>query len=424
MIRRKEVLAWTCYDWANSAYSTLSITVLVAYLQRVVFPEHEWGTTGAVVWAWGIASSMLCGAFLSPLIGAIADAHQSKRKWLSLAALTGATAAILLGLMPESWYVAIVIAFFTTNLMLEMSLTVYDGFLPQIATEDEMNRVSSWGYGLGYVGGGTALAVAMLIIEYGERMGLPNMADRLRLALVLMGAWWALFSLPTLLVLRDSARTASARIIPRAGSVRLAATEIATTLQRVRSFSALSWFLLSFLFYNDGVQTVISQSSTFALRELHFEETELIGLILMIQFLALPGALLVGWCADIAGRKRTVIACLLIWMLTLVLALFVNSKSQFWLLGALIALVMGGTQAVSRSLMGVMTPPRHAAQFFGFYNLSGKATGFIGSFSFGAIVALTGSPRWAIFGLVPFFAIGACLIALVDVKEGMRQKLA
>jgi UMF1 family MFS transporter len=173
-------------------------------------------------------------------------------------------------------------------------------------------------------------------------------------------------------------------------------------------------FLISFLLYNDGVQTVISQSSTFALQELSFLEGELMAVILMIQFLALPGSLLIGRCADWLGRKRTLLGCLMIWAAVLLAALFINDKLGFWLLAAVIALVLGGTQSVSRSLMAVMIPAEQNAQYFGFFNLSGKATSFMGTFMFGLIIALTDSSRLAIVGLLPFFVLGALVMLRVD----------
>ncbi len=159
LLHDKRIFCWAMYDWANSAYTTLLITVLVAYVQRVVFPSEQWGRTGAVVWAWGISLSMFLGAILSPFIGAIADAQGNKRRWLAITALSGSTAAILLGIVPPRMYVLVVILFVFANLMLELSLGIYNGFLPEIASEQEMNNASAWGYGLGYLGGGIALVL-------------------------------------------------------------------------------------------------------------------------------------------------------------------------------------------------------------------------------------------------------------------------
>ncbi len=404
------------YDWANSAYTTLIITVLVAYIQRVVFPTEQWGTTGAVVWAWGISLSMLLGAILSPILGAVADAHGSKREWLAITALCGSTASILLGIVPPRMYVLVVILFLFANLMLELSLGFYDGFLPEIVDEDQVNSVSAWGYGLGYIGGGIALAIAMVILQFGGSIGLQTMTGRLQCSLVLMGAWWGLFSLPAILVLRDKAPKAENRPTIRQ-TLRSGGTDALKTLRSLPAHRPLAFFLLSFLFYNDGIQTIISQSSTFALQELAFPEAELMAVVLMIQILAMPGALVTGKCADKFGMKQTILVSLLIWISILCAALFVHSKLSFWFLGAVIAFVLGGTQSVSRSFMAVMIPPGQNAEYFGFFHLSGKATSFFGTFLFGALVALSGSSRIAIFGLLPLFLAGALLMWKVKTPE-------
>ncbi len=412
-LRNRKLFCWAMYDWANSAYTTLLITVLVAYIQRVVFPVDDWGTTGAVVWAWGISLSMFLGAVLSPIIGAIADAHANKRGLLAITALGGSTASILLGIVPPDMYVLVVVLFVTANLMLELSLGVYNGFLPELVSDEQMNSASAWGYGLGYLGGGLALVLAMLLLQFGDSLGLDSMTSRLQCGLVLMGVWWGLFSLPILLFVPDKqpatvTGTSSGQVIRRG------LADVVQTMRSLRSNVPLALFLLSFLFYNDGVQTVISQASTFALAELAFPEADLMAVILMIQFLAIPGSLIVGKCADWFGQKPTLMACLFVWGVVLLAALFIQTKLEFWLLAAAIAFVLGGTQSVSRSMMAMMIPTQQNAQYFGFFNLSGKATSFLGTFLFGAIVATTGSSRWAVFGLLPLFAIGALLLWKVN----------
>ena len=223
-----------------------------------------------------------------------------------------------------------------------------------------------------------------------------------------------MFAIPALLVLRDRPRPQSDASLLQA--VRQSFSDVADTVRGLRRNLTLAFFLLSFLFYNDGIQTIISQASTFALHELAFSESSLMGVILMIQFVALPGAILVGWCSDWFGRKRTLVGCLAVWASVLVFALFINTQSEFWLLAIAIAIVLGGTQSVSRSLMATMIPRGESAQYFGLFNFSGKATSFMGTFLFGAIVAVTDSSRAAIFGLLPLFLIGGLLLWKVTEK--------
>jgi len=420
-LRDKRIFCWALYDWANSAYSTLVITVLVAYIQRVVYPEETWGTTGAVVYAWGISLSMFLGALLSPLVGAIADAHQNKRGWLAATAFSGAAASVAMGITPTEHYVLISVLFVIANLMFELTLGFYNGFLPEIADEDQLNSASGWGFGLGYIGGGLALVIAMLIIQFGESIGLESMSSRLQASLVLMGLWWGGFTIPTIWVLRDARGEEYAAVTTgdtetdggTAAQAQSYLAEVWQTIKDLRFRPSLMWFLIAFLFYNDGIQTVISQASTFALQELDFAESGLMGVILMIQFLAMPGALMVAKLADKFGKKPMVLVCLGIWIGVLVIALWIDSQLSFWLLAVVIAMVMGGTQSVSRSLMAELIPTNQNAQYFGFFNLSGKATSFIGTFLFGAIVYFTDSSRLAIFGLLPLFVAGALFLMLV-----------
>lgn len=421
--RPAEIFAWAMYDWANSAYSTVSITILVKYIQHGVFPEETYGkTTGAVIWAWGIAASMFLSAILSPVTGAVADANASKRKWLASTALGGAAAAIGLGLVPPDWPWLVVAFFFLTSLLFELSLGFYNAFLPEIADDRTMNRVSAWGFALGYLGGALPLVLAVGLFTLGDRVGIHGSLNQARVGLVIMGLWWGIFTLPAIRILRDrNAPPEQKTTTIQAG--RQAIRQVLGTIQNVRRFKMLALFLLAFLFFNDGVQTVISQASTFAIQELDFTQNDLIGLILMIQFLAIPGSLLVGWLGDHLGQKPTLVLCLAVWVGLLTSAFFVHSKLPFWILGAVLAMVMGGVQSVSRAIMGMMTPERNSAEFFGFFNLSGKATGIFGTFLFGLTILLTHSPRYAIVSLLVLFLLGWALMTRVDIGEGRRQAL-
>lgn len=402
--KRKRIAAWCIYDWANSGYTTLLITVVVIYLQRIVFAEQE--TTGAIVWAWSIAVSMLVGAVLSPFAGAIADANNGKRIGLAISAFGGGLCCILIGLVPSESKWLVVGLLVLANLGLELSLTFYNGFLPEIADESEMNRVSSSGFAVGYFGGGLALLAAVLFLNFNQSL---EMADRLRVCIVGTGVWWILFTIPTIAGLKDQGgNDVSTGLIE---SCRNSIGDTFGTLSAIRKTSTLFWFLVAFLIYNDGVQTVISQASTFALQELKFSETGLVLVILMIQFVATPGAVLVGWIADAWGRKLALTCCLAVWIVLLCSAWFVDQAWQFWALAVGVALVLGGTQSVSRAIMGSLTPRGQEARYFGFFNLSGKATSFLGTFFFGVVVAMTGSSRLAIVGLLLFFVVGLLIVA-------------
>lgn len=405
------------YDWANSAYSTLSITVLVTYIRSVLLP----GDAGTRAWAWGIGTSMVTAAVLSPVLGAMADARASKRKWLACCALGGATCATLLGLLPPTYPWLIVGVFFLTSLLFELSFGFYNAFLPELADEKTMNRVSALGYALGYIGGGLALLLVIgLIFRAGDFFGLATLESQLRAGLVLMGGWWGLFTLPVVLLVRD-------RSSPRNSSTRLGSIaaqsfrEVRTTIANVGRYSVLATFLLGYLIYNEGVQTVLSQASVFAESILKMKASELALVVLMIQFAALPGALGVGWLADHIGQKRTLMICLATWAAVLVGAYFVETKLQFWWLGGILALVLGGTQSVSRSIMGTLTPPEKTAEFFGFFNLSSKATSMVGPILFAEVLVHTGDAHVAILSLLAFILVGWGIVATISVDRGRQQ---
>jgi UMF1 family MFS transporter len=446
-VTRREIWAWAAYDWANSAYTSLSITVLVYFVSLVAAgPETQvarqvsaWTAAigaavaekdvGAVAWSWGIALSMLVAALLSPVVGAMADARASKRVWLATTALSGAAGAVVLACLPAAWGWTILALFVAVSLMFELSFGFYNAFLPELADEESMDRVSAFGFACGYVGGGLALAIQALVYTFGVQLGLhdaagePDRVLQFRIGLALMGVWWGLFALPAIFVLRD-------RAPPRGAGQNLVATargafaEVARTLRHFRRYPMLALFLIGFLFYNDGIQTVISQSSIFAEKDLKFAADELLFLILSFQFICLPGALVVSRVTRLLGQKRTLLIALGIWVVALVTAYFVQTKLQFWLLSLLLGVVMGGTQSVARAMMALMTPRERSAEFMGFFNFSGRATSWLGTFLFGLVIARSGSARLAVLSLLVLFVVGVLFTLPVDVSRGQREAAA
>lgn len=429
-VTRGELIAWALCDWANSAYSTLSITLLVFYLEDFVLPEKNplviagIEITGTRVWGWGLGLSMLCAAWLSPILGAMADARASKWKWLVGTSLPGAAFATAIALMPTSQPIAICLLFFVTSLCFELSFGFYNGFLPELADEESMNRISGFGFAAGYLGGGVALAVALGVASLGPQIGLDTGELRLRAGLIVMGLWWGLFTLPAAFMLRDRAVPRSAHL-GFGSTAKTALLEVWHTLNNVRAYSVLSLFLLGFLVYNEGIQTVMSQASVFAKRPpLSMTPQELIMVVLMIQFVAFPAALGVGWISDRIGPKTTLLICLAIWCGLLVAGYFVANKTQFWIMGVVLSLVMGGTQSVSRAIMGAMTPAAKTAEFFGFFNLSCRATSMVGPILFTEVLQRTGKANIAILSLLGFIVLGMVIISLVNLPRGMQQAKA
>jgi UMF1 family MFS transporter len=415
--QRREIIAWCLYDWANSAYSTIYITVLVGYMQRAVLT----GDAGLTVWGWGIGVTTLMCAILSPVLGAIADAHANKRTWLAITTMLGAGASALMffGTPDHPWW--FVAMFLIANLNYELVQSFYNAFLPEIADDNRMSEVSGWGYGTGYVGGGLMLVVAVVVLQFGERLGLPADNGFLpRLCLLIMGVWWAVFSLPMLLIVRDRAapRNAGKSFVETAV---MGLQDVKRTLLDIRRYRMLAIFLVGFLIFNDGVMTVISQASVYAQRKFEMDEARLVPLFIMIQFVALPGAVFLGWIATKIGQKNALHICLGIWVLVLLSGFVIEQEGQFWVMAAVTALVMGGTQSISRTIMGLMTPESKTGEFFGFFNLSGKAFSMLGPIMFTEILKRTGSANWAILSLLVFFVVGWLIIAPLNIAKGQEQ---
>lgn len=425
-----EVWAWCFYDWAQSAYSTLQITIVVFYLTKVVWP----GNGGAYLYSYGISATMLCTALLSPVVGALADAHASKRRWLWITTAPSVAAALGMALVPDNQTLLIAALFIVMNLGYELSQGIYNAFLTEIVDDDQVDRISARGFAVGYVGGGVALMIALAAMFdwSGFEWSSPSLPPavsaeaapgRMRFGLGLLGVWWGLFSLPALLMLKDRSppRAVGQGVLDAAGS---AFRQVASTLGKVRRYRTLFLFLAAFLIYNDGIQTIINQASLFADRALHVQEDQLISVILMIQFLALPGALFVGWLSGWWGQKPTLLACLVIYMLWLCAAYFITTFAHLLAMGAVLALVMGGSQSVSRAMMARLTPPQHAGEFFGFFSFAAKATSMLGPALFVTVLNQAGNPYWAILSLLVFFIVGAALLAPVNVERGRREAAA
>lgn len=410
------------YDWAHSAYSTLLITIVVGYLTQVVLP----GGVGELAYGWGIGVSTLLAAVLSPIIGAVADERRNKRTWLAIAAFGGATVSMLMAIVPPEFPWVIVALFFTASLCFEIGWSVSNGFLPELADEKNIDSVSAVGFAFGYIGGGLALLLALGIVMAGDYLGLPggdeNLPLRLRIGLATMGLWWGGFAIPAVVVLRDRR---DGHPMPQALSVtaKTAISRVVDTLRNVRRYRTLFVFLVGYLLFNDGVQTVINSASIFAMGPLKMTVGELTQVVLMIQFAAMPGTFLISWLSKVLGQKTTLMLCLAMWVMLLIAAYFVTTSTQFWYMAVVLAMIMGGTQSVSRAIMGVMTPPSRAAEFFGFFNFSGRATSMIGPPLFGTITYATGSAHWGIVSLLIFFVLGWAIVAPVNIKRGQQEAL-
>ncbi len=426
---RREQIGWYFYDWANSAFPTTVGTVFLGpYLTSVTKAAadasgfvHPFGVPVAAgaFFPYLVSLAVLLQLVLLPILGAIADYSHRKKQLLGLFAYLGALATMALYLLEGSNYLLGAGLFLVANTSFGASVVFYNAFLPDIASPAKRDLVSSWGWALGYIGGGILLALNLLLVFRAEALGITT-ATAARISLASAGAWWAIFTLIPLAALRP--RAPVKRLPPGDGYVPVGFRQLRRTLASARAYPMTLLFLLAYLIYADGVQTVISLSSQFGQEELGLPLSTLTSVILMVQFVAFFGALGFGYLANRIGAKRAILGSLVVWIGVVVYAYaFLYTAAQFWVLGAAIAIVLGGTQALSRSLYSQMIPRGQESEYFSLYEVSDKGTSWLGPLLFGLALQFTGSYRLAIVSIVVFFGLGMVLLSRVNIREAIRE---
>jgi MFS transporter, UMF1 family len=437
--RRREQRAWYVYDWANSAYVTTTATVLFGpYLtvvaKRAACPGQDTdlrcSTTLSVLGIpvapgslalYTVTAATLLSALLLPVVGAVADRSGNKRTLMAAFAWAGALAAALLVLVSGTgWQLGVALQM-VASLALGCSLVVYDAILIEIATPDERDGVSSRGWALGYLGGGLLLAANLAVVSSHGALGLSTEAA-VRLSLLSAGVWWGAFTIVPYRGLRDRPPV-NPEQLPASGLLRASFAQLAATLRHLRGYPQTLMFLLAYLFFNDGVQTVISASSIFGQEEIGLGSSQLITTILLVQFVAFGGALAFGRIAARVGAWRAVLGSLVLWCAVVMLGYFVPTGrfGLFLGLAVLIGVVLGGTQALSRSLYSQLVPRGREAEYFSLYQAAERGTSWFGTLLFGLVFQLSGSYRYAIVALVVFFVLGGALLSRVDVRRGIHE---
>jgi UMF1 family MFS transporter len=437
--RRREQRRWYFYDWANSAYVTTIATVLFAPYVTSVAETAACGYAGTTerscdvnltILGVGVSPGSLVfyvatfatilSALVLPVVGAIADRSARKKDLMAGFAWLGSLAAACMFLVTGgNWQLGAVLLL-VANICLGSSLVVYDAILCEISTPEERDRVSSRGWGLGYLGGGLLLAANLAVVTFNEALGLST-AMAVRLCMLSAALWWAGFTIIPWLGIRNRPAVGVQR--EAGGLVRQSFGQLATTLRDLRSYPMTMLFLLAYLFYNDGIQTVIASASIYGERELGFETSVLIATILLVQFVAFGGALLFGQIAERVGSRATIMAGLGIWMLVVSVGYFLPEKQivPFLCLAVGIGLVLGGTQALSRSLFSRLVPTGREAEYFSLYQACERGTSWLGTLVFGLVHQLSGSYRPAILALMVFFVLGLALLSRLDVRRGIED---
>lgn len=413
----KERRGWALYDWANSAFATtIMAAFLPFYFQDVAAIQLD-DVTATSYWGYTTALALALVAVISPVLGAIADYMGAKKRFLAVFMGFGAAFSALLWYAGEGDWVFTSAVFIVANVGFAGANVFYEALLPSVARGDDMDRVSTVGYALGYFGGGVLLALNAAWFLFPESFGFSDGGQAVRASFVSVAVWWTLFSLPLFRTVPEPPPRLSAGETAGLDPVRVGFGRVARTLREIRRYPDLFLFLLAFLVYNDGVGTIIKMASIYG-AEIGIDRGDLIGAFILVQFVGVPFTILFGQVAGRLTAKNGIFVCLFGYTCISVLGFFMSEGWHFWGLAVGVAMFQGGVQALSRSLYASMIPEGRATEFFGFYSVSSKFAGIAGPLVFAIVGQAIGSSRWSILSLIVFFVAGAALLIRVNVDAG------
>jgi UMF1 family MFS transporter len=425
---KREQFGWCMYDFANSAFYTTVITLFLGpYLTALATNGadangyvHPFGIPvyARSFWSYAVSLSVVLQVLFLPMVGAIADYGHRKKEVLGATAYLGALATTAMFFLKGADYLMGGVLFLIANVAFGAAEVIYNSFLPEIAAPADRDAVSSKGYAIGYIGGGVLLALNLALFLGAAKIGITE-GMAVRISLCSAGVWWAIFTIPTLLTLHNRG---PAHSVPR-GKSALATTveQLAQSVKSLSDYRQAALFLIAFLLFNDAIQTVIALASQFGADELKIPQAQMTLTILMVQFVAFFGSLGFNWVASKTSAKRAVVVSLLIWIGVVLDIFFVTTPVQFFLMAAVVALVLGGSQALSRSLFAQLVPKGREAAYYGVYEITDKGTSWICPIMFGLALQFTKSFRVAILSLLFFFVAGLLVLLKVNVEQGERD---
>ena len=434
---RREIFGWLLYDWANSAFYTTVVSVLLGPYLTSLAQAHvgengvifNFGSLGAItaknLFSISISVSVFCQVLFLPLLGAVADYSNLKKRLMMFFCYAGVTASCLLVFVTDAFYVLGGILLIIANLCYGAANVFYNSYLVDLTTEDKRDFISSYGFAVGYAGGIIMLVLNILFVNNAAAFGLTT-GFAVRLSLLAASLWWGGFALGTFYLVKS--RGAVKQLPERANIVSVGFKSLGGTFRELIKLRLSARFLIASFCYNNGIQTVITSASVFLAQELFVARGEeasqsfLLGIFLAAQISALLGAISFERLARIIGAKKTLLISLIIWICIVIYAYgFLQTTMQAWIMSVFIGLVLGSSQALSRSLYSQMIPKGSESAFFGLYEISERGTSLIGSLVFGIVVGATGSFRQAILSMILFFAVGILILILTDTDRAIHE---
>jgi UMF1 family MFS transporter len=415
---RKIINSWCMYDWANSAFATTIMAAMFPPFYRSMATTAGLSEANATAaWAYTTSIALLLVAILAPVLGAISD-HTGGKKWyVAFFAGLGIIGTGLFVLLGDDTYLLGSVLFMVGNVGFAGANLFYESLLPHIAKKGDIDQVSTRGYALGYLGGGILLVINVLWYQKPDLFFMPDVGFALRASFFSVAVWWALFSIPLFRHVPEPpvVRTEGESVnVIRAGFGRLS-----HTFRKIRRYKQLLLFLVAFWIYNDGIGTIIKMATAYG-DEIGIGLTDMTIALIITQFAGIPFSFAFGWLARRLGTKRSILLALGVYVLISIAGFFMQTALHFYILAFMVALVQGGSQALSRSLYGTMVPKSQSAEFFGFFSTSSKFAGILGPLIFGLVSQLAGASRLSILSVVAFFVIGGLLLTRVDEEEGRR----
>ena len=421
--------SWYLYDWANSAFSTTVIALFIGpYLTSIA--ENSADASGLIsIWGldmrpgslypYAISFSVLMQVFILPIVGGVADRIKSRNGLLAVFAYIGSFSTICLYFVKDGKFALGAFLLIVANISFGAALVVANSYIPDLAAPDQRDTVSSRGWAAGYAGGGLLLILNLILYTGYESFGVTQ-TEAVRISMMSAGIWWALFTIVTVRGLRSLNRPVGA-VGPEA--ITIGFKELKTTIKDIRKYPETLKFLIAYLFYNDGIQTVIAISGTYAILELKLTEISLVMAILIVQITALSGALLLAKLSNRIGAKKVILITLVIWTLMVVITygLPAGQQNPYLVIAAGIGFVLGGSQALSRSLYSQVIPRAQEAQYFSFYEISERGTSWLGTLAFGIVFGLTGSYRQSVLFVIAFFVIGGLMLLRVNIRQAITE---